>query len=111
AASNTAELCSLITRDAGTGRVVNVLDVFLNVASARTRGVDMEVIYRAEPNFFADASETFSLRGLLGHTMERSDTAPGATPLERSGSLGLPDLTSNLTATYGVGRYSFQLQA
>jgi len=109
-ANGSAQLCALLTRDANTGRVVNVLDVFLNVAAARTRGVDMEVVYRAEPNFFASQNESFSLRWLTGHTMERSDTAPGALPQERSGSLGLPDLTTNLTATYGIGSYSFQLQ-
>ncbi len=104
-------LCALITRDPVTGTVSQTLDVFLNVAAARTRGVDFEMTIRKEVDIFANANETFSLRWLTGRTFERSDTAPNSTPLDRSGSLGMPDLTTNLTATYGIGAWSMQLQA
>lgn len=106
------ELCGLITRDAVTGNVVQTLDVFLNVAAARTRGMDFEVSWRKEVDLLSpDHEEYFSIRWLTGRTFERSDTAPNSTPLDRSGTLGMPDLTTNLTTSYGIGAWSFQLQA
>lgn len=110
-ATQSAQLCALITRDSATNRVVQALDVFLNVAAARTRGVDFEMTLLKEVDFFPNYSETFSLRWLTGRTFERSDTAPNAAPLDKSGYLGMPDLTSNITGNYSVGRFSFQLQA
>jgi outer membrane receptor protein involved in Fe transport len=109
--TNSAALCGLITRDSETGRVIRVMDVFLNVAAARTRGVDVELTYRKEVDFFSQFNENVSVRWLTGRTLERSDTAPNAQPLDKSGYLGMPDLTSNLTGTYGIGNYSVQLQA
>ncbi len=104
-------LCGLITRDPVTGTVAQTLDVFLNVAAARTRGMDFEVSWNKEIDWFSSQDERFSLRWLTGRTFERSDTAPNSVPLDRSGTLGMPDLTTNLTGVYGVGPWSFQLQA
>lgn len=109
--TNSAQLCNLITRDPETNRVTQVRDVFLNVAAARTRGMDFELAYRREVDFFADHAETISLRWLAGRTFERSDTAPNAAPLDKAGFLGMPDLTANLTGTYFFDNFSFQLQA
>jgi len=110
--TNAASLCSLITRDPTAGTVSLVSDVFLNVAAARTTGIDYELTYRKEVDLLsASQDENFTVRWLTGRTLERSDTAPGSTPLDKSGSLGLPDLTTNLTAVYGIGPWSFQMQA
>ncbi|MDR2213156.1 MAG: TonB-dependent receptor [Pseudomonadales bacterium] len=105
------QLCGLIQRDPVTNRVTSAMDVFLNVAAARARGLDLELTYRKEINLFSDFDENISLRALAGRTFERSDTAPNAAPLDKSGYLGMPKLTGNFTATYGIGNYSFQLQA
>jgi iron complex outermembrane receptor protein len=112
------EICALITRDAASGRAVRILDTFLNVAQARTRGIDFEAIVRQEVDFIGAQDENVSLRWLVGRTFERSDTAPNppapapaAIPRDSAGYLGMPDLSSNLTATYGVGPWSFQLQS
>jgi len=110
-ATSSPELCALITRDATTGRVTQVLDVFLNVAAARTRGIDFELTLRKDIDFFSQYNENISVRWLTGRTFERSDTAPNATALNRAGFIGMPDLTTNLTSTYGIGKLSFQLQA
>jgi outer membrane receptor protein involved in Fe transport len=109
--SKSPEVCALIARDPTTNVVTQVQDVFLNVAAARARGVDLELTYRKEVNFFDEFDETISLRGLAGRTFERSDTAPNAQPLDKSGFLGMPDLTANVTGTYTIGSYSAQLQA
>ncbi|MES2605533.1 MAG: TonB-dependent receptor, partial [Pseudomonadota bacterium] len=106
------ELCALVKRDTPTGPVTQVLDVFLNVAAAKTRGVDVEMSWRKEIDLFSSSlDENFTIRWLTGRTFERSDTAPNSTPVDRAGSLGMPDLTTNLTAIYGIGPWSFQVQA
>jgi iron complex outermembrane recepter protein len=101
-------LCGQIQRDAG--QIARVFDVFLNVAQARVRGIDYELAYRTEPNFFNGESETLNFRLLAGFVAERSDTPLGRPQFDISGWLGTPDLTGIATATYGVGPYSFQLQ-
>src|SRR5690606_4190792 len=49
-------LCSLITRNSS-GVVERILNVNLNVAAARTSGVDIEMRYNRETNFFANQNE------------------------------------------------------
>ncbi|MES2625654.1 MAG: TonB-dependent receptor [Pseudomonadota bacterium] len=105
------ELCAMVIRDPGTGVIIQVFDSFLNVAAARTRGVDFEMTYRKEVNFFSNQDENVSFRWLTGRTFERSDTAPKALALDKAGYLGMPDLTANMTGTYSIGSYSVQLQA
>jgi outer membrane receptor protein involved in Fe transport len=109
--TSAAALCSLIARDPTTGVVTQVQDVFLNVAAARTRGIDFEMTYRKEVDFIADQEESVTMRALAGRTFERSDTAPNAAPLDKVGFLGMPDMTANVTGTYNIGNYSVQLQA
>ncbi len=110
-AAGVAALCAMITRSPETGQVINLNDGFLNVAAAAARGVDMEVIWRAEPNFLSNHSESFNLRWLTGYMIERSDTPLGGVPQDRAGVLGMPKVTSNFTANYRVDAYSFQIMA
>jgi outer membrane receptor protein involved in Fe transport len=109
--TSSPDLCALVGRDQATNRVNTVLDVWLNVAAARTRGVDFEMTLRKDVDFFASENENISVRWLTGRTFERSDTAPNALALNKAGYLGMPDLTTNLSTTYGIGSLSFQLQA
>jgi iron complex outermembrane receptor protein len=102
-------LCGTILRGSDK-RIVEIVDGFLNVAGAKAEGVDMEVIWRAEPDFLSGRSESFNLRWLTGHTMERSDTPLGGTAQDDAGGLGMPAYTSNLTASYGIDNYSAQVQ-
>jgi outer membrane receptor protein involved in Fe transport len=103
-------LCAQIDRDPATGFIGTVKNLFLNVAQAKVEGVDYEVSYRGEPDFFADKTESLTVRALAGYVKERSDTPAGGKPLDISGVLGTPDLTANMTATYRLDDYSFQLQ-
>lgn len=102
-------LCEQIQMDSN-NLVTRIQNVFLNVAQARVRGVDYEVAYTMEPDFFAAESESFSIRALAGYVAERSDTPLGGVPLDVSGGLGTPDLTGVLTANYRLGPWGFMLQ-
>jgi outer membrane receptor protein involved in Fe transport len=108
--NHVAELCAQIERNPDSGNVARIFNVFLNVAQAKVEGIDSELSYRFEPNFFAEEQESFSVRGLAGYIMERSDTPLGGTPLDVAGALNTPDLTALATATYNVGAYGVQLQ-
>jgi iron complex outermembrane receptor protein len=102
-------LCSGIVFNAQ-NQVVRIYDVYQNVAGARVRGVDTEVAYRLEPDFFAGESESFTIRALAGFVGERSNTAAGGTPVDVSGGLGTPELTGLLTLGYNVGAWGFTMQ-
>src|SRR5690606_4312765 len=105
------ELCQQILRNPQTGEIGRILDTFLNVAQAKVEGIDTEIVYNIEPDFLDASFETFSLRALAGYIMERSDPLFGGEPFDVAGSRGTPALTCVLSATYGVGPLSFQLQA
>jgi iron complex outermembrane recepter protein len=92
------------------GQITRIFDVYLNVAQARVRGVDYELTYNMEPNFFDSQSESFSVRALAGYMQERSDTPLGAPkPTHFAGSRDFPDLTAVVSVDYGVGPWSVQL--
>lgn len=122
AAGNQA-LCGNIERfgpatPAGVNEITRVFNYFLNVASARVEGIDTEISYRMEPDFFSSEAESWTFRGLLGYIKERSNIAtPGAAPIEQAGAAavgaapGTPELTALLTSTYSLGPWSLMLQA
>jgi iron complex outermembrane recepter protein len=103
-------LCGLIERDAGNGRLVKIFNTYQNVAQAATEGVDLEIAYQSEPDFFESTAETFNIRWLSGYVKERSNTPFGSLPIRTEGSLGSPDFTSVITASYGIGPWNLQLQ-
>ncbi|HWK54561.1 MAG TPA: TonB-dependent receptor, partial [Hyphomicrobiales bacterium] len=105
-----AALCAQFERDPATGFIGRVFNTYLNVAQAKVEGVDFEVAYAMEPNFFDSELETLNFRMLGGYIKERSDTPLGGTPLDQAGWLATPDLTAIATLTYGLGNYSIQLQ-
>jgi hypothetical protein len=103
-------LCANIERDPVTGLIGRVFNYFLNVAQARVEGIDMEVAYRIEPNFFDNELESLSVRALAGYVIERADTPLGGVPLDVSGTTGTPEWTANITTNYSIGPLAFQLQ-
>ncbi|MES2624656.1 MAG: TonB-dependent receptor [Pseudomonadota bacterium] len=104
------ELCAQIERDAATNTIGRVFNTFLNVSQAKVEGIDMELSYRMEPDFFSSQTESFSIRALGGYIMERSDTPLGGQPLDVAGVIDTPDTTAVATANYNIGPYGFQLQ-
>ena len=116
AAGNTA-LCVNIERGgpptvtAGITSITRVFNYFLNVASARVEGIDTEISYRMEPDFFSNEFESLTVRALAGYVKERSNIAtPGARAVEQAGSTGTPDFTALITSTYSLGPWSVMLQ-
>ena len=107
--NNVQSLCAQIQLSAN-NEVTRIFNTFLNVAQARVRGIDYEVAYRMEPDFFSGENETMSIRALAGYVAERSDTPLGGVPLDVSGGLGTPELTGVVTANYNVGPYGVSLQ-
>jgi iron complex outermembrane receptor protein len=107
--NNVQSLCQQIVLNER-NEVARLSNTFLNVAEARVRGIDYEIGYTMEPNFFANETESFSLRALAGYVAERSDTPLGGSPLDVSGGLGTPDLTGILTANYRIGPFGLMLQ-
>jgi iron complex outermembrane recepter protein len=53
---------------------------------------------------------TIQIRVLGGKLQERTSTVVGGTPTEFAGTRGFPDLTANVTVSYGIGPWSVQLQ-
>lgn len=107
---NVQNLCAQITRDPVTGTIGRIFNTFLNVAGGTVSGTDVEMAYSFEPNFFASETENFNIRWLTGYIEEETTTPLGGRATDDSGTQGTPDLTSVVTATYGVGPYSLQLQ-
>ena len=96
---------------AGITSITRVFNYFLNVASARVEGIDTEISYRMEPDFFSNEFESLTVRALAGYVKERSNIAtPGARAVEQAGSTGTPDFTALITSTYSLGPWSVMLQ-
>jgi len=96
-------LCALITRSPITGRVERVFNINLNVAAALTSGVDIEMRYQRETDFFESAAESLFFRLFAGYLRENSVT----TTVYRDdvGSQQSPEWNAALSAGYNVGNF------
>jgi iron complex outermembrane recepter protein len=102
-------LCEYVFRD-DAGVLSRVLSPYLNLDSARARGIDFEIGYMRGVNFFASQDESLSVRMLGGRLLERTSTVVGGQPAEFAGTRGYPDMTANVTVSYRVNRWTVQLQ-
>jgi outer membrane receptor protein involved in Fe transport len=101
--------CENLFRDSN-GVLARVSAPFLNLALSRVEGVDIEMSYRMEPDFFSGESESLSIRFLGGHLIERTDTPFQGTPLNLVGSSVRPEDKVNLTVAYTVGPWGASWQ-
>ncbi len=91
---------------------------YLNLDLARAVGIDFEIAYARDVDFFDRHDESLSIRMLGGKLDERSSTVVGGVPAEFAGTRGaagstvgvFADITANLTVSYRVARWSVQLQ-
>lgn len=97
--------CENLFRDSN-GVLARVAAPFLNLALSRVEGVDVEMSYRMEPDFFNNEAETLTIRALGGHLIERTDTPFRGTPLNLVGSSVRPEDKGNLTVGYTVGPWT-----
>jgi iron complex outermembrane recepter protein len=112
--AGTTALCSLVERDPTSNRIVRVFDVFLNVAEAKVRGVDFEIQYSGLPDWIGSAEETFTVRALAGHTLERSNLATPTSVrrvLDGGFDTGVlyPEWKADLVVRYTIGPWGTQL--
>jgi hypothetical protein len=104
------EQCANIERDPTTGGITRVFRRFFNQDGAVAEGIDFEVAYTREVNFFDSEQESISLRLLGGKLLTREDIAANGTVSTLLDQYNLPELTANITGTYSYGPWSFQLQ-
>lgn len=112
--------CSLITRDPNTNRLVLVGDVFINVDRSIASGMDLELVYTRDVDWFSSQDEFLSARFLASHLSERSQQNAGAAKIDRAGQTGWEPSSNNNYAlpewkwignvTYGMGPFSAFLQ-
>ncbi len=102
--------CDLITRDPKTQIIQRVINSNLNVAAARTWGVDLEVQYAALPNLFQGQTEALNLRLLAGYLGENSTTPLSGSRQDAAGGLNRPRLTAIFMANYQAGPYGLRIQ-
>lgn len=104
------EQCSNVIRDPVTREVASIYRRFFNLAQDKVEGIDLEMTYRMEPNFFDNETESFNVRLLAGYLLTREDVNASGVVTNRLGVYSLPDLTANVTTTYGLGPWSVSLQ-
>jgi len=106
----TGTLCDQVLRDPVTNVVTLVRNVYLNVADARVRGADLDLLWSADVNLLPGRDERLSLRVLAGIQYENSETPAGGRKIDRSGGLNFPEYTAVATLNYRIGDYSIRLQ-
>ena len=104
------EQCSNIERDRNTGGITRVFRRFFNQDQAVVEGMDFEVAYRTELNFFDSQQESLSVRMLAGKLLNREDISANGIRSNLLDQYTTPKLTGNITATYSLGPWGFQLQ-
>jgi iron complex outermembrane recepter protein len=101
--------CDLVILDQ-TGSVVKVFNPQLNLAKARVEGVDAEISYRIEPDFFGGQVESLNVRAIASNLEERSTTSANGTYSDLSDGTLYPRYTGTVSADYGIGPWSMQWQ-
>jgi outer membrane receptor protein involved in Fe transport len=109
-------VCALIQRlptnpDGSVGQISRILNQNVNADVAQTRGMDLEVGYRFEPDFFGDYDESLSLRTLWGYLAENSTTTRAGTTQDNAQSGTRPEFSGVVSSTYILGDWSMSLQA
>ena len=106
-------LCDLIERNASTGLITTVRNLVLNVAQARSRGIDLEMSWRGAVNLLG-GGESLALRLFANHSLESSTIGGSGEEIDRAGQTGLfggaPRLQANLSLAYERGPWQFTLQ-
>ena len=108
------EFCGLITRDTGTGTVIQVSDLLLNANSVKTKGIEAEFAYR-QP-LFGNVEMNLRALGTYVDELVTVDSAGGTNRAGQTGSragaiLGVPDYTIDGLASFSDGATTLALHA
>src|SRR5690606_29104596 len=113
-ATGAASACNLIQRipttDGTIGPISRILNQNINADTAKTSGVDLEVIYNFERNFCGAERESFSVRALVGYLEETSTTTAAGTTQDLAGTQTRPEYTGVVTGNYTFGPWGLMLQ-
>jgi iron complex outermembrane recepter protein len=110
-ATKDAHTCALIARDPNTQTITRILDEYVNVGGAQTRGVDLELQYTMEPNLFGSQDESLSVRALAGYLGENSTTSAAGTTVDAVGGTERAQNTGNISLSYTIGNYGIRAVA
>jgi hypothetical protein len=112
---NDVDLCRFITRSGPQStenpafNYISLVGVpYFNQASVKAEGVDFEVNYRKNVDWFG-GGELVSLRLLGSRLNERSNTNSQGTTTKLHGGFGLPEWTALVSANYNRGPLSLSL--
>ncbi len=104
-AGGDAQLCALIERNPQDGLIARVNNLVLNIADARSRGIDVEIAWRRAVDWFGGGS--LAMRLFANRTLESSTTNPAGERTDRAGQTGLfggaPRFQSNLALAFERG--------
>lgn len=105
------DICSLITRVDGDPPLIrNILNVYVNVAEAITRGADLEVSYARPVSIVGGDAESIAFRFFANYLDEVSFGFAGVEPVNEAGSLEYPEWLSTAQFVYSRGPFSMMLQ-
>jgi outer membrane receptor protein involved in Fe transport len=112
-------LCAYVTRDSN-GELLIVENLFINIAKATTRGMDIQAFYDRKISLFGGGPESIKLRLFANHMLENSTVArAGAPKIDRVGQTGLtaigtpdssPDWQLNASLSYSNGGFTIAAQ-
>jgi iron complex outermembrane receptor protein len=103
------EACALIVRTPAATNQYDVLVKPLNLASERTKGLDLEASYRFNvEDLLSGMNGAVTIRGLATHYISYTVNSglPGAVITERAGAVTLPDWRYSLAVNYTNGPIS-----
>ena len=95
-----AAACAVVVRNSANA-IVRFNAFPINLASAKTNGVDVEASYRT-----AVGQGTLNLRALASYIGKQEQTTPGAAPIDRAGEVGL----SNFPRWQGVAQVNYDTE-
>ncbi|NBC35101.1 TonB-dependent receptor [Novosphingobium sp. FSY-8] len=98
----TAAACALFTRDTA-GNITSFSALPINLASAKTRGIDFEVGYSA-PNGLLGLKGNVTLRAVATYLAKQETTTPGGAPIDRAGEAGV----NPYPRWRGVAQFNYQ---
>ncbi|MBK9251524.1 MAG: TonB-dependent receptor [Proteobacteria bacterium] len=111
-AAGNASACGLIERS-DSGLITRVHNRILNIAGARSRGIDLELGWRTPLAWFGGA-ESLAARAFVTRTLESSTTDATGTRNDRAGQTGLfggaPRLQATLSVAYERGPLNVGIQ-
>lgn len=104
-AGGQSELCALIERDGADEMITRVNNLVLNIAGARSRGIDLEMSWRRAVDWFGGGA--MALRLFANRILESSTTDPAGSSTDRTGQTGLfggaPRFQSSLSMAFERG--------